>query len=133
MNRKHLRGSSTAGRGSGKRARHAGNRGGVGRAGGGKRGQQKMVSIRAHEHTYSYSSARKIPLNLNRIGNIISSLEKRGELKKDQDRIVINLADLGYSKVCGRFTRDKAKLAVYGKVSEKARTEIKAAGGEVYE
>ncbi len=133
MNRKHLRGSSTGGKGSGKRARHAGNRGGVGRAGGGKRGQQKMTSIRAHEHTYTYSRVRKIPLNLNNIKTIVDSMDKKGLLKKDEDRIVINLADLGYSKVCGRFSKGGAKLAVYGKVSERARTEIKAAGGEVYE
>lgn len=131
MKRKHLRGSTTAGRGYGKRARHAGNRGGRGKAGGGKRGQQNMMSIRAHEHRYELSNVRKRPLNLNRIGVLLNSLEKQGVLKKDGDKAVLNLKELGYSKVCGKFTGEKPKLVVQGKASEKARNEIVSAGGEV--
>ena len=133
MNKKHLRGSSTAGRGSGKRTRKAGNRGGRGRAGGGKRGQQKQTSFLANRHTYSYSNKRNIPLNLSRVGSLIQSLEKRGEVEKDGERYVLKLDKLGYSKVCGRFGNEKFKLAVYGKASKKALDELKAAGGDVYE
>jgi large subunit ribosomal protein L15 len=133
MNRKHLRGSSTGGRGSGKRARHAGNRGGVGRAGGGKRGQQKLVSFRANTHTYTYSNLKKVPLNLNRVPGAIESLKKKGKLKTDNERYEIKLADLGYSKVCGKFKAEKFKLAVYGKASASARDDILANGGEIYE
>lgn len=131
MKRKHLRGSTSAGRGYGKRARHAGNRGGRGRAGGGKRGQQKMMSMRAHEHTYGFSLERKVPLNLNRVGEKIKILEKEGLLKKDGDRVVLDLRELGYSKVCGKFGKEKFKLIIHGKASEKAKNEIAAAGGEV--
>ena len=133
MKKKHLRGSSTAGRGSGKRTRKAGNRGGRGRAGGGKRGQQKQASIMANRHTYSFSSERKIPLNLSRVGSLINSLEKQGKAEKDNDKYVLNLKELGYSKACGRFGGEKFKLAVYGKASKKALDEIKSAGGDVYE
>ncbi len=131
MKRKHLRGSTTAGRGYGKRARHAGNRGGRGRAGGGKRVQQNMMSIRAQEHRYELTSVRKVPLNLNRIESVIKGLEGKGALKKDGDKITLNLDQLGYSKGCGRFTNQKMKLLVHGKASEKARNEIVSAGGEV--
>ncbi len=133
MKRKHLRGSSTSGRGSGKRTRHAGNRGGVGKAGGGKRGQQKLMSFRTNTHTYSYSNKKSIPLNLDRISEVIDSLKKGNKLKTDNDRYEIKLADLGYSKVCGKFKADKFKLAVYGKASARARDDIVANGGEIYE
>ncbi len=131
MKRRHLRGSTTAGRGYGKRARHAGNRGGRGRAGGGKRGQQNMMSIRAHEHRYELSNVRKVPLNLNFIENEISSLEKKGMLKKEGDKVVLDLEELGYSKVCGRFGKQRVKMIVHGKASDKAKNEIVSAGGEV--
>jgi large subunit ribosomal protein L15 len=131
MKRKHLRGSSTAGRGMGKRDRHAGNRGGRGKAGGGKRGQQKMMSIRSHEHTYKFSNVRKIPLNLSRVSERIKSLDNSGLLQKEGDKIVLNLKNLGYSKVCGKFGKDKFKLIIHGRASEKAKNEIVAAGGEV--
>ena len=133
MKKKHLRGSSTAGRGSGKRTRHAGNRGGVGKAGGGKRGQQKMISFRANTHTYSYSNVKKVPLNLRDAGSLIESLKKKGKIKMDNDRYEIKLKDLGYSKVCGKFRDEKFKLAVYGKASVKAKDDILANGGEIYE
>ncbi len=133
MKRKHLRGSSTAGRGSGKRTRHAGNRGGVGKAGGGKRGQQKMISFRANTHTYSYSSIKKVPLNLRDVGRLIESLKNKGKIKMDNDKYEINLKELGYSKVCGKFSNEKFKLAVYGKASVKAKDDILANGGEIYE
>jgi large subunit ribosomal protein L15 len=133
MKRKHLRGSSTAGRGSGKRTRHAGNRGGVGKAGGGKRGQQKMISFRTNTHTYSYSSIKKVPLNLKDVGSLIESLKKKEKIKMDNDRYEIRLRDLGYSKICGKFKDEKFKLAVYGKASVKAKDDILANGGEVYE
>lgn len=131
MKRRHLRGSTTAGRGYGKRARHAGNRGGRGKAGGGKRGQQNMMSIRAHEHTYETTNIRKIPLNLNSIDKTVKSLEAKGLVKREGDKVVVNLSDLGYSKVCGKFSNGKLKLIVHGKASEKARDEIVSAGGEV--
>ncbi len=133
MKRKHLRGSSTAGRGSGKRTRHAGNRGGVGKAGGGKRGQQKMISFRTNTHTYSYSSIKKVPLNLKDVGSLIESLKKKEKIKMDNDRYEIRLRDLRYSKICGKFKDEKFKLAVYGKASVKAKDDILANGGEVYE
>ncbi|MEM0142754.1 MAG: uL15 family ribosomal protein [Candidatus Parvarchaeum sp.] len=133
MKRKHLRGSSTAGRGSGKRTRHAGNRGGVGKAGGGKRGQQKMISFHANTHTYNYSNVKKVPLNLKDISKVIESLKKKENIKMDNDRYEIKLKDLGYSKVCGKFRDEKFKLAVYGKASAKAKDDILANGGEIYE
>ncbi len=131
MKRRKLRGSTTAGRGYGKRARKAGNRGGRGRAGGGKRGQQNMMSIRAHEHRYSLSLEKKVPLNLNNIERKIDSLKKAGTLEIKDDKIIINLKKLGYSKVCGRFGKAKPKIIVYGTASERARNEILSAGGEV--
>lgn len=131
MKRKHLRGSTTAGRGYGKRARHAGNRGGRGRAGGGKRGQQNMMSIRAHEHRYQTSNVRKVPLNLNNLEDSIKSLQNKGLVKKEGESIVLDLNELGYSKICGKFGNKKLKLIVHGKASEKARNEIISAGGEI--
>lgn len=131
MKRKHLRGSTSGGRGTGKRDRHAGNRGGRGKAGGGKRGQQNMMSIQSHKHVYTFSSKKNVPLNLNKIDGKLKSLEKAGLLKKEGDKVVLDLKELGYSKVCGRFGKEKFKLIIHGKASEKAKNEITAAGGEV--
>ncbi|MCL4399603.1 uL15 family ribosomal protein [Candidatus Parvarchaeota archaeon] len=133
MKRKHLRGSTTAGRGYGKRARHAGNRGGRGKAGGGKRGQQKLMSVRANKHTYWTSDSKKTPLNLNRIRTLLNKLEREGTLSLEEGRTVIKLKDLGYSKVCGSLSKDKVKLAIYGKASERAKQSILEAGGTIYE
>ncbi len=131
MRRKKLRGSNTGGRGYGKRARHAGNRGGRGRAGGGKRAQQRLVSFRTNKHSYSEVNEKRVPLNLNHIDKLVEKLLKSGLAKKDSDRIVLNLSELGYSKICGRFSKNKIKLLVYGAASERAKNEIISAGGEV--
>lgn len=131
MRRKKLRGSNTGGRGYGKRARHAGNRGGRGRAGGGKRAQQRLATFRANKHSYNEVNEKRVPLNLNYLGYRIEKLIKSGTVKKDGDRVVINLSELGYSKICGKFGKTKLKLLVYGSASERAKNEIVSAGGEV--
>ena len=74
-----------------------------------------------------------MPLNLNNISKVIDSLKKNGRVKMDNERYEIRLAELGYSKVCGKFRGEKFKLAVYGKASAKAKDDILANGGEIYE
>jgi len=72
-------------------------------------------------------------LNLKDVGRLIESLKSKGKIKMDNDRYEIKLKDLGYSKVCGKFRDEKFKLAVYGKASAKAKDDILANGGEIYE
>ena len=90
-----------------------------------------MMSIRANEHTYALSTERKIPLNLNSLDWRIDSLLSSGMAKKEGDKIILNLKEMGFSKVCGRFRDKKLKLVVYGRASERAKNEIISAGGEV--
>ena len=91
------------------------------------------MSFRANVSTPEKSHKKSVPLNLNRLGNLMQRWESSSSVKKDGDLIVLDLKDLGYEKVCGRFSGDKIKLAVYGKVSQRAKSEIEAAGGKVYE
>jgi ribosomal protein L15 len=130
MKRRKLRGSKTAGRGSGQNARKAGSKGGVGRAGWGKRGQQKMFSFRGTEE--HVKKKKKYPLNLDKIDLWLDSFVKKGVIAKVNDAYEIRLDKLGYQKVCGTLKKD-VKLIVYGKCSEAAKNSIIAKGGQVYE
>ncbi len=130
MKRRKLRGSKTAGRGNGQNARKAGINAGVGRAGWGKRGQQKMFSFRGKEE--KPKKKKNYPLNLEKIEENLEALVSQGKISKINDAYEIRLENLGYSKICGKLNKD-IKLIVYGKCSESAKNSIIAKGGQVYE
>lgn len=133
MKSRKLRGSSTAGRGSGKRSRSgAGQRGGRGRAGGGKRGQQNFSSVKFY--IKESKKAKKIPLNLSYLQTHLDKLKKEGFV---EERDGITHVDLGraknYTKICGGFRGKGLRLAVIGKVSERAKKSILENDGEIKE
>ncbi|MCW1293799.1 MAG: hypothetical protein OH316_02575 [Candidatus Parvarchaeota archaeon] len=131
MKSRKLRGSSTAGRGAGKRSRSgAGSRGGRGRAGGGKRGQQKFSSVKFY--IKEGKQAKKIPLNLSYLQTHIDELKKEGVAEEREGKIYIDLNKTkDYTKICGSFKGNGLKLVVNGKVSEKAKASILENGGEI--
>ncbi|MCW1297135.1 MAG: uL15m family ribosomal protein [Candidatus Rehaiarchaeum fermentans] len=131
MKRKKLRGSKTAGRGNGQNARKAGSKGGVGRAGSGKRGQQKVFSIDSRVHIKNKRRSN-YPLNLWFVEKNLDRLLEKGKIYKKDDFYVIDLKKLGYTKVCGKLT-NALKLEVHGKCSRTALDSIKSFGGVVYE
>ena len=120
-----LRGSNTHSGGMKKKRRGAGNRGGKGMAGSGKRADQKKTYILKHYGTkyfgkYGFHSVNKKIIkiiNLDELNNF-----KEGE---------INLKELGYNKLLGRGKISK-KIKVQVEYASKLVVEkIKEKGGEV--
>lgn len=122
---KKLRGSKTHGWGAMKKHRGAGNRGGRGMAGTGKRADQKKPSI-LKEYGNSYFGKRgfNIPPKIKKIKKVINILEL-------PDRDNINLTELGYDKLLGKGEVTKKLKITVLYCSKKAKEKIEAKGGEV--
>jgi len=128
--RSRARGSWTHGGGSKKKRRGAGSRGGRGRGGFGKRGQQQMPTAQARKEKLGksgfYRHGQKIkfnPLNLDDLNRLI----EQGKIKEGK----VDLKELGYNKLLGS---GKISVKLQIKVnyfSKKAEEKIKAAGGEI--
>ena len=127
------RGSKTHGGGAKKKRRGAGNRGGKGMAGTGKRADTKKPVIWKNKKYFGRNgfynqNARKIrAIN---IGFIDAHIDKFGIKEKD-GTYSFDLKQLGYDKLLGggRVTRKYEVKAEY--VSRKAEEKIKNAGGTV--
>lgn len=132
---KKFRGSHTHGWGAKKKHRGAGNRGGRGMAGSGKRADQKKPSI-LKEYGPSYFGKhgfhrpqKKIKkdkiINLEYINK---NAEKLG--KKEGDSFIIDLKKLGYTKVLSQGKVTKKLNITCDTFSKKAEEKIKKASGE---
>lgn len=105
-----------------KKNRGAGNRGGRGMAGSGKRADTKKPSI-IKKYGTTYFGKK----------GFVSKKKKEKSINIDQlpEGKDINLFELGYDKLLSRgIAREKIIIRVK-KVSKKAQEKIKAAGGEV--
>lgn len=131
-----FRGSHTHGWGSKKKHRGAGNRGGKGMAGTGKRADQKKPSIWKEEYfgKHGFSRIATKPhkcINTSLIDQNIEKLVKDGTAKQQEGFFAVNIADLGFDKLLGTGKVSK-KLKVTAKyASARAVENVKAAGGEV--
>lgn len=123
------RGSKTHGWGSMKKHRGAGNRGGRGNAGSGKKAGQKTPSLWQTRH-YGKSGFKKkglaqgaclISVNIGHLAKLMSE----GKIKDS-----INLKDIGFNKLLGKGHGVKLKITVE-QASAGAIEKVKAAGGEV--
>jgi large subunit ribosomal protein L15 len=134
---KKYRGSKTHGGGSMKKRRGAGNRGGRGNAGSGKKAQAKYPT--------RWKSGNKLgKYGFKKKGNVIgrSSISLKGiELKlnkflaggiakKENDVYVVDLRD-HYDKLVGTGKIDKAYKIIIAQASQKAIEKVKDKGGEV--
>lgn len=134
------RGSHTHGGGAKKKRRGAGNRGGRGMAGTGKRADQKKPTIlKLYGNTYFGKKGFKAKRNKKKIKTIsIQTIEnklynwlKKGILKKEGNIININLKKLGYSKLLGTGkTKNKFNIDVKF-ASKKAIEKIEKSGGKI--
>ena len=136
-----IRGAKT-GRGSGKRARGAGNRGGRGRAGLGKRASHKKSMLIAHpelggigKHGFvSVKQKKKLKqkaINVKMLDSIVEKLVSMKLAEKKDDYYEIDLSKLGYSKLIGTgFVKNKIYVHVK-QFSESAKNKIEAAGGKI--
>lgn len=112
---KKMRGSKTHGRGFKKKARGAGNKGGVGFAG----AKHKHLKWRWGRHGFT----RHGLIREKKVINI-------EELKKFEGE-EINLNEIGYDKLLGAGIIDKPIKVYVKEASKKAIEKIKNAGGEV--
>lgn len=131
------RGSHTHGWGSKKKHRGAGNRGGRGMAGTGKRGDAKKPSIWKKRYLGKYGFKKKnIKVKINAI-NIRTVEQKIPEwlnlnlVVEKEGAVVVDLKKLGYNKLLsnGKVSRKLKITALYASAS--AVEKIKAAGGDI--
>ncbi len=132
------RGGTTHGWGSMKKHRGAGNRGGRGMAGSGKKADQLKPSLWKNKKYFGKYGFKKkgikieiSPINILLLEEKIASLEAAGKISKENDVYVVDLEKLGYNKLLssGKATK-KFKITV-PYASNNAIEKIKSAGGEV--
>ena len=131
------RGSTTYGAGSRKKRRGAGSRGGRGMAGTGKRAGQKKAGLKdfklgAHGFLPRRGAVHDTVLNLGYFTRAkIDSLLQQGQAKREQDCIIIDLQQLGYTKLLGSGKMQVKLKIIAEKWSRQAEEKVKAVGGEV--
>ncbi|MBI4159393.1 50S ribosomal protein L15 [Candidatus Woesearchaeota archaeon] len=135
------RGSHTHGGGAKKKRRGSGNRGGFGMAGTGKRAGQKKPSIlttvgNAYYGKSGFHRPKKVVKKIHAIN--VFDLEKKLDfyvaknlVKKDRDKYIIDLSDLGYNKVLGAGLVTKALDIKVSLFSKRAKEKIEKAGGSL--
>lgn len=130
------RGSKTHGGGSMKKRRGAGNRGGRGAAGSGKRADTKKPSIWKEKyfgkHGFKSKSAKSInPTNIEYLEANIHKLVSKEQASKENDFFSVDLEKVGFNKLLGTGkVTNKYKVKV-SYASENAIEKIKSNGGEV--
>ncbi|MBS3134372.1 uL15 family ribosomal protein [Candidatus Woesearchaeota archaeon] len=138
---KRYRGSMTHGWGAKKKHRGAGNRGGVGMAGSGKRADQKKISIiKYYGHEYFGKKGFRRPQKMLReIKSInIASLEQKiplylskQKIKEENGKYIINLTELGYGKLLGSGKIKTRMEVTVHTASRNAVARIEEAKGKV--
>ncbi len=121
------RGSKTHGWGAMKKHRGAGNRGGRGLAGSGKRAKQKKISI-LKEYGLSYFGKKGFhrPQKVIKIIKIINI----SDLKKFKET-TLDFKKLGYDKLLGKGTTKTKYNITINQCSKSAKKIIEAAGGSI--
>lgn len=130
------------GRGNGKRARGAGNRGGRGRAGLGKRaGHNKLKYLRYPElgriGAHGFKSAKQAKnfhpkaINVQQIDSMISTLIRKNLAVKKAEGIEINLSKIGYGKLLGTGKVKNKLIVTVSKFTKSAKQKIESAGGKI--
>ncbi|MEK6936750.1 MAG: uL15 family ribosomal protein [Nanoarchaeota archaeon] len=123
------KGSYTYGWGSKKKHRKAGNRGGHGMSGTGKRSDhRKTMILKQFGHAYfgktGFKRPQKVLLKIKTI-----NVQDLNKFKEDK----INLLNLGYNKLLGKGNINKKITVIVPKFSESAKEKIEKAGGQVLE
>ncbi|MEM2006570.1 MAG: uL15 family ribosomal protein [Sulfolobales archaeon] len=132
-----MRGIRTHGYGSIGQHRKSGSRGGKGAAGMHKHKWSWVVKYfpnwyGKHGFTYPIKIREEYrTINVGELSELVKYLESRGEIQKEGEHYVLDLATLGYNKLLGRGEIDlKLKVVVY-KATREAVEKIIKAGGEI--
>ncbi|MBU2561307.1 MAG: uL15 family ribosomal protein [Nanoarchaeota archaeon] len=133
-----LRGSKTHGWGAMKKHRGAGNRGGRGMAGTGKRGDQMKPLIwkdRQYFGKWGFTSKSRAPetepINIKTIEDRADTLVKKGLARFENGAYIINLKDIGYNKLLSTGRVTKKLMITTDFATDEAADKVKKAGGEV--
>ncbi|MCD4666369.1 50S ribosomal protein L15 [archaeon] len=137
------RGSKTHGGGAMKKRRGAGNRGGRGMAGSGKRADQKKPTILKEygnkyfgKHGFKRPQKKLKKLKTINVGLLEIKLDyfvKKELVKKEGDNYIINLKLLGYDKLLGAGDIKNKYVINNALISKKAREKIENLGGKINE
>lgn len=117
--------------------RKSGSRGGFGLVGYHKHKWSLITKLKVRWYgKHGFKSPRAIALEINEINvgelnEAVDELVKRGLAQVEGDRIVVDVAKLGYSKVLGRGKVDKKIKLITPSITELAKRKIEEAGGEV--
>ena len=128
------RGSHTHGWGAMKKHRGAGNRGGRGAAGSGKRSDSKKPSIWKGTYFGKHGYAGKPKgqaVNASYLEEHIDLLISKKSAKPEAGGHSIDLKDLGFSKLLGKGKLTKKLFIACDSASARAVEAVKAAGGQV--
>ena len=129
-----LRASHTHGWGAMKKHRGAGNRGGRGSAGSGKRSDSKKPSIWKQtyfgKHGFSGKPKGK-SINASYLEEHLDSLVSKKQAKSHAGGYLIDLQDLGVSKLLGGGKLTKKLFIACNSASSRSIEAVKAAGGQV--
>ncbi len=131
------RGSTTHGWGAMKKHRGAGNRGGRGHAGTGKRGDSTKPSYWNSRYFGKLGFVKKgakikiNTINLSLLDELLEKHTKKENIKKEGEKIVVDLSDFGFNKLLGGgVIRKKVKISV-DYASDSAIEKVRESGGEV--
>lgn len=135
---KNYRGSKTHGCGSMKKRRGAGNRGGRGMAGSGKKGDAKVSKTWGQKYfgksgfkDNKNSTSSHGPISIFRLEMNLEKFEKQGLCKKEKDVYNVDLLNTKFNKL---VATGKINCKINVKIASATKTaveKIKNAGGEV--
>ncbi len=132
-----LHGSKTHGYGSKKKHRGAGNRGGRGLAGTGKRADQKKPSIWKNtkyfgKYGFKNPNSKKVSsVNTFFLMDKFNTLLKKGLLKQEGDAYSIDLGKMGINKLLSKGKVTKKFIVKVDSATKTAVKNIENAGGKV--
>ncbi len=131
-----MRGSRTVAGGCSKKRRGAGNRGGKGLAGGHKHHWSWMVKFDPkHFGKYGFKRPQGVsqvfnPVNVDFLDENSDKLLSQGIATEEDNKIIIDVTELGYNKVLGKGKISKALTIKAPQFSKSAVSKIENAGGE---
>jgi large subunit ribosomal protein L15 len=116
--------------------RKSGQRGGKGRAGTYKHHaiQRIKEGFYGSKRGFIRHSASSRPMRTVNVGELDAKVERllvTGKLEKDGDKVKLNAETLGIDKILGSGRVTHPLLVTVRSITDKARTKIEAAGGEV--
>ena len=135
---RRYRGSRTHGYGQIGQHRCRGGRGGTGKAGLDK---HKWTYVLKNDPTYwekkGFVSARTLNkkvriINIGKLDDLTDKLETDKKLERKEQKIFLNLEQLGYDKLLGTGEINKPLLIKIGSYSEAASKKLEEAGGAIF-